>query len=387
MVSTRRPDKKIFLLFPGRFPSEKAASLFAAKNCESFANLGAKVTLVVPRRLKRSKENVAKYYNIDSNFEIKYVTTLDLFNFLKKIAFYINLLIFSLTSLIFLLRNAKKTDLIYTNETLPLLFASFFFENTLLEVHDYPENKKWFYGLLFSRTKWMLITNKWKLKKIVDDFKLPRNKIFLERNAVETKDFDIKETKQEARDKLDFPFEGNKKIILYTGHLYDWKGVDTLAEATRELPGNYEVIFVGGTKDDIDIFRDKYGDLKNIRIVGFRPHKEIPLWQRAADLLVLPNTAKQNISKYYTSPMKLFEYMASLTPTLASNILSITEIVNENNAFIVKPDNPQALGKKIIEAVTSEELATKKAKQARIDIEEHTWEKRAERIFKNIDFN
>jgi glycosyltransferase involved in cell wall biosynthesis len=55
------------------------------------------------------------------------------------------------------------------------------------------------------------------------------------------------------------------------------------------------------------------------------------MWQKAADALVLPNTAKEDISKYYTSPMKLFEYMASRRPIVATNIPSITEIINEEN--------------------------------------------------------
>jgi len=379
-------NKNIFLLFHGRFPSEKAASLFAAKSCESFSDLGAEVTFVVPKRLKVKTKNFGEYYNIKENFKVKYVPTVDFFNFLGDASFHISLFFYSISSTLFLLKNAKKEDVIYTNETLPLLFAAIFFKNTLFEVHDYPENKKWFYGLLFSSVRWILVTNKWKLKKIEEDFDQVKDKIFLERNAVEISEFDIQESKEEAQEKIEHTFSKNKKIILYTGHLYDWKGADTLAEAAEFLGDSYEVLFVGGTEKDIETFTKKYRHIKNVFMLGFKPHAEIPLWQRASDLLVLPNTAKQDISKFYTSPMKLFEYMASGIPILASDIPSISEILNTSNSFLVEPDNPDKLATKIIEIFKSEERF-EKAVKSRSDIEEYSWSKRAGRIFTQLFAN
>ncbi|MBL1434032.1 glycosyltransferase family 4 protein [Candidatus Wolfebacteria bacterium] len=379
-------NKKIFLLFHGRFPSEKAASLFAAKSCESFSNLGAKVVLIVPKRFKAKKEPFVKYYNVKDNFEVKYVPTIDLFSFLGNLSFYVSLFFYSLSSVLFLLRNAKREDIIYTNETLPLLFASLFFKNTLFEVHDYPEKKKWFYGMLFSNVRWVLVTNKWKLKKIKKDFPQVAGKTFLERNAVEISEFDIPESKKEAREKLKYTFSNKKKIILYTGHLYDWKGVDILAEAAKQLSNTFEILFVGGTSDGVDSFRLKYGHVQNIVILGFKPHAEIPLWQRSSDLLILPNTAKQDISKFYTSPMKLFEYMASKTPILASNIPSISEILNTSNSYLVEPDNPKKLAS-IIKSVFKDEDRFERSKAARADIEDYSWKKRADRIFKHLFAN
>src|SRR3989338_7168842 len=86
---------------------------------------------------------------------------------------------------------------------------------------------------------------------------------------------------------------------------------------------NFAVGFVGGTEKDrakVKVKSEKLKNKDNVKIIEHRPHDEIPFWLRAADILVLPNTAIEDISKYYTSPMKLFEYMASGRPIVPSDL-------------------------------------------------------------------
>lgn len=371
---------KIFLIFHGRFPSEKAASLFAAKGSEAFAKIGTEVTLIVPRRIWREKINSYKYYNLEKNFKIIYLPTLDFFAapLIRKIAFPTSFLIFSFFSFIYLLFKAGRQDIIYSNESLPILFASFYFSNTSYELHDFPEGNKFFYKLLFRRIRHLLITNKWKAEKVVREFNVPEKKIILERNAVDVKEFDIPIGKIEARKKLGLPIE--KQIAVYTGHLYSWKGTDTLAKAVRALPSML-MIFVGGTDPDIERFKTLFGSIENIMLVGHKEHAEVPYWQSVADVLILPNTAKEDISKFYTSPMKMFEYMASRRPIVATDIPSIREVLNDNNAIIVVPDNAESLAEGITKAFSDSKLRETITARAYADVESHTWEKRAKRIF------
>lgn len=373
----------MFLVFYGRFPSEKAASLFAAKSAESFADAGLRVTLVVPRRIGRGSNDPYVHYGIRKNFTIAYLPALDLFRvpFLRGIAFWAGFATFSLFCFFYLLFKANKGDVIYSNESLPIFLASFCFPQTLYEVHDFPERKLGFYTILFRRVRHILVTNIWKIRKLEESFGVPKTKILCERNAVEIKDFDIPISKEEARKKLGLPVDGN--IAVYTGHLYGWKGVDTLAEASKQLPEGARVVFVGGTDVDVKRFRDAYGHIKNISILGHRDHSEIPLWQKAADVLVLPNTAKEEISKYQTSPMKLFEYMASKRPIVATDIPSVREILNDSNAVIVSPDDPKTMAKGIIEILENNDAIKRITEKAYQDVLFHTWDKRAKRV---LDF-
>lgn len=372
--------KRLFLIFHGRFPSEKAASLFAAKSCESFTDQGYQVTLLVPRRLWLDRSNPHGFYSTHRNFRIIYLPTIDLFwvPFFSRIAFWISLIVFSLTTFAFLLVRSNRSSIVYSNENLPLLFATYIRRNTFYEVHDMPEKNYLFYRLLFRRIRGAVITNRWKLERIGEVFKLSPLKLFYEPNAVEITDFDIATTKEEARTKLGVGL--SIPMILYTGHLYGWKGVDTLARAAKILGERASVYVIGGTVRDAEQFREEFGDISNLYILGYRSHQEIPLWQKAADVVVLPNTAREDISKYYTSPMKLFEYMASRRPIVATDIPSIREIVDSSSAIMVNPDDPESMSQGIIEVLENQELVSRITDAAYNSVVLHTWDKRTQRI-------
>ncbi len=178
--------RSLFLLFHGRFPGEKAAALFAGKSAESFADVGLTVTLVVPRRLGRSKQDPFQYYSLKKNFNIVYIPTIDLFPLgLGTLAFYISFWVYTFFTLVYLLTKFKKGDIVYSNESLPLFYATFFFKNTLYEVHDFPERKIGFYTSLFRRLTWVLATNTWKYTELQKRFKIPERKLIREPNGVE----------------------------------------------------------------------------------------------------------------------------------------------------------------------------------------------------------
>jgi glycosyltransferase involved in cell wall biosynthesis len=371
--------RTLFLLFHGRFPSEKAASLFAAKSAEAFAMLGHKVEVLVPKRKGVNADDAFAYFGLKNNFKIVELPTIDLFEGkFKRFAFWASFIAFSFSCYRYLKAHSNEGDVVYSNESLPLYVSSFVSSNTFYEMHDFPESKLMAFKLMLKRMKWVLIHNQWKIKKAKDIFSLPESKILYEANAVDIESFDIKESFKEYRERLKLPLQ--KKIVVYTGHLYGWKGVDTLALAARDLPEEYLVVFVGGTKDDVESFRRKYGSSNRILIAGHKKHDEIPVWQKAADALVLPNTAKEAISAYYTSPMKLFEYMASRRPIVATDIPSIREIVGPENAIIVEADNPVSLRKGILAATAADPHLETLVNQAFEDVAEHTWIKRAERI-------
>lgn len=381
-MGTTSPKGNLFLIFHGRFPSEKAASLFAAKSAESFSEQGVSVTLLVPRRIGREKKASYNYYGIKDNYKVVFLPTIDLFHIplVGIFAFHVSLIVFSISCFFYLLFIARKDSIIYSNESVPILLTSFLFPQTLIEIHDFPERKLFMYKVLFSRVRWILSTNKWKREKLMQEFKIPEDKIFYEPNAV-----DISISKEDAREKLGLPIE--KYIVVYTGHLYSWKGVDTLAQATRDLGDNIVVVLVGGVSTDVARFKAKYGDIGNLKIVGYREHTEVPYWQKAADVLILPNTAKEDISKFYTSPMKLFEYMASKRPIIASKIPSIEELLDDTNAVLIEPDNPSVLATAIKKMVKNKDEVEHISKTAFKNVQNFTWSTRAKRILtviKNI---
>lgn len=376
--------KKMYLIFHGRFPSEKAAALFAAKSAESFAQEGMKVTLLVPRRLGRFKQDPFSYYRLQEKFEIIYLPTIDLFSIpiIKYVAFRVSFIVFSISALLYLLFKSNQRSIMYSNESLTLYFLSFFFKNVFYELHDFPEKKKIWYQGIFDRMAGIISHTHWKCEALVEKFAIAKEKIFYEPNAVELSMFDITQSKVKARQMLGIT---SKYVVVYTGHLYAWKGVDVLAEATLKLSSDTAVYIIGGTESDIKIFNDTHRGVQNLHVIGFKPHAEIALWQKAADVLVLPNSGKEAISKYYTSPMKLFEYMASRVPIVASRLPSILELIDESTAFFFTPDDVQSCVTMIRTVLQSPDDAQKRSREAYVRVQEWTWEKRAKRILTFID--
>lgn len=381
---------RLSLVYHGRIPGEKAASIFAVESAHAFAQIlntqngtgNYAVDLIIPKRRGTLKEDVWKYYGLTENFNIVRLPCVDLFGIIpNKIAFHLCLTTFS-AALIwhFVWQKLGKDDVVYSNETLPLMAASLMSRRTFFEMHDFLEGKRFFFKLFFSRVKWILIHNRWKVEHFTKVFGRKEN-ILYEPNAVSLEDFDIKMDKDEARNILGL--DKSKKYIVYTGHLFKWKGVDTLAESARLLPKDFEVLFIGGMDPDLARCKSLYGNIPNVRFLGHQPHTAIPTWQKAADVLVLPNTAKEAISKFYTSPMKLFEYMASKRPIVATNIPSLTEIISDKEAVIVEPDDAKDLARGLIEATQNGSKTSSLSDSAFARVTKHTWHSRAQRI---IDF-
>lgn len=372
-----RGRERIIVAFCGRFLSEKADALFAHESASAFAKLGRETLLIAPRRFGRSKP-------AEKPYRLIYLPTLDLFRipYVWAAANIVNLFVFSLSLFVFLLLFGKRGDVVLCNEPIPLLFASLVTRNILYEVHVLPKKRSWLYGAVLSRTKLLLPITAWNAK-IGEPCGFPSERVLVARSAVNVSQFrDV--GKKQARVALGLPEEG--RIALYTGHLFSWKGVDTLAQAARLMP-EVIVVFVGGTKKDVADFRNKYGNVSNIKIIGYEPHKRIPLWQAAADVLVLPNSAREQISIHYTSPMKLFEYMASGRPIVASDLPSIKEVLPNSVGYFASPDDPASFVAAIGCIFADPAQAVLRAREARAIAEENTWEKRSRRVLERLSMS
>jgi len=174
-----------------------------------------------------------------------------------------------------------------------------------------------------------------------------------------------------------------EKIILYTGNLFRWKGVYTLADCASLLPSNYKLVFVGGSPDALPEFSSYTQNLPQVEVVGFRPRREIGSYLQAADILILPNSAKDDEQSYVTSPLKLFEYMAARKPIVASRLPSIEEVLQDHkNAILFSPDDTQDLARKIDWVLTND--CSSLVERAWEDVQTYTWSNRANKIMSHL---
>ncbi len=360
-----------------RLPTEKAHGLQIMKMCEAFARAGLEVELLAPRRVNPIKEDPFFYYGIERKFKITYVCCIDFLSlrFLKSAAYWIEFLSFVFFASQKL--QQRKADVIYTRELLPAFFLPSKLK-LVYEAHNLPQKVGWFYRYLFKKTDKLVVIS----HGLEEDFiKLgiePR-KILVAPDGVDIGQFSITDSQAECRKKLGLPLD--KKIAVYTGHLYLWKGVFTALEAAKHLP-EVLFVFVGGTKDDLLLFQAKVGQegLTNVLITGYKKNEEIPYYLKSADILLLPNSAKDRVSARYTSPMKLFEYLASGVPIVASDLPSIREILSSDSAVLIKPGDAMALSQGINQVLSNKDFADKITRRAQEMSALYGWDKRAESI-------
>lgn len=174
------------------------------------------------------------------------------------------------------------------------------------------------------------------------------------------------------------------RVVAYAGHLYAWKGVDLLLEALARIPDARGLI-VGGHPKEPDLARtrsvaDRLGIAERVTFTGLVEPSRVPELLRQADVLVLPNPASA-IATRYTSPLKLFEYMAAGRPIVSSDLPSIREILSDHvNAVLVPPGDVAALTHGIEQLLGDPTLADRLAHAALQDVPKYSWQRRAERL-------
>jgi glycosyltransferase involved in cell wall biosynthesis len=180
--------------------------------------------------------------------------------------------------------------------------------------------------------------------------------------------------------------ERKKGKIIYTGQFYFWKGVENLIEAMCYL-SEEELHLVGGDKKRVEDLRAKTKEMGlegRIIFHGQVSPQEVKMHLADAAVAVLPLPRDDVLAARYTSPLKLFEYMAAGVPIVASDLPSVREVLMyEVNALLVEPENPQALAQAIRQAVNSD-VSERLAKKASEDVLGYTWDRRAERIINFI---
>ncbi len=349
-----------------RIPSTKANSVQVMQNCEAFKKAGLKVSLIVPFRFGTYKEqpveNIWDYYNIDKRFPVKKVFCIDLFplRVIELFAFWLqSLSFFVMIGILYLI---KKPDVIYTRDAWLGLFL-FYKKNKILELHNFPQRSigKRIYKFLVNRFDKVIVISKGLQKEVPNAFVAP--------DGVKIDQFDLDISRDEARVKLSLP--ANDKIVMYTGSLQRWKGISSLVEASNSLDA--KVYIVGGTLDPDDL--EDLGSSSNAFFIGHISHKDIPYYLKAADVLVIPNTGESAISANYTSPLKAFEYMAADRPVVSSDLASLMEIFNEDNAYIFKAGDSADLARAIKEAIDGEKRA---------DPSGYCWDARVKKILDHI---
>ena len=135
--------------------------------------------------------------------------------------------------------------------------------------------------------------------------------------------------------------DGGGPIVLYVGNLEPYQGIDLLLRgfhrALRDI-ADASLLIIGGQARDIDRYQKfvrKLGAGNRIRFLGPRPLEALSSYLAQADILVSPRIEGIN------TPMKVFSYLASGTPVMATRLPTHTQVLDDDIAALFDP-NPRA---------------------------------------------
>ncbi|RMF82665.1 MAG: glycosyltransferase family 1 protein [Chloroflexi bacterium] len=383
-----------------RLPTEKAHGLQIVQNCEAFADLGLAVELWAARRFNvaalRHIDDVWSHYGVRHNFVVRRIPCIDLMplvpnqsNIFSHFVFHLQLLTY--VAFVFLRLLVTRAEFYYTRELWVVLAASLIKprQHIVYEVHRLNGSRV---GrrlqAMAARRAGTLIPITQHLADGLIERGAKAERILVAHDGIRAERFADVPSQSEARAHIGWPQEAF--IVGYVGRLQTMfmdKGVGTLLEALSRLEG-VSLALVGGP-DEIaqqlsQQWRESGLDEARFLYVGHVPPGEVPRYLSAFDVCAMPLPFTTHFA-YYTSALKLFEYMAAQRPIVVSDLPSVNEVVtHEETALLVPPGDVDALAAAIRRLRDDDALRTRLATRAHeLVMTAYTWQTRARRI---IDF-
>lgn len=361
-------------------PSRAANSIHVMRMCDAYASLGHQVTLMAPRwgLEDAGVDDIYAYYGVRHPFAIRHVYAPQWTRY--KTAFY--------AVLMPTIAAALRPDLIHTRMlAVAWGLTRFLRRDVLLETHQPWTDKQRQQAMLAQvvgsgRLQALIVIT----QALAQHFEslAGRIPIIVAPDGVASSLLAQDMTQTEARSRLGLR-DAARPIAVYAGHLYRGRGIELVIEIARQTP-DYLFLVVGGNDEDVATYRSLAAQSDNLRFVGFVPPADVQTYLAAADVLLMPYaprvfTVGGTESGQFASPMKMFEYMAANRPILASTLPVLREVLDDNvNALLLPYAEPHYWVEALRSLQANPELAQALGRRARADVEQYTWERRAQHI-------
>ena len=320
--------KKIYYIAYSSIPSSLPSSLQIIKTCESLAKNKHDVTLIKPGTGNKNY-SIKKYYDVKESISIKE------FSSIKKFPQGIKFYLYSIYCLLFILK--QREPLIITRNYFVSYLCILFKKKVILELHHDT--------LIEGRVTRFILKyfNFFNNKNLVNLVAISNSvkSLFLKKYNVNEKKITTLHSGSSIKINLKPKLVNRKRFkIAYFGSLSSSKGIDTLIKLSKIDKKNDYYIY-GGNKDQIREIR-KRNTNNNLFLNSNIPYKKIPEAMIAMDILTMPykKTIRSagevdDISKY-TSPLKLFDYLAVGKTIITSDLKVLREVIGNKNAYFVK---------------------------------------------------
>lgn len=372
---------KIFYISQCSFPSTAAQSVYDMCVSEVFANRGYDTTLIIKNKFwERApngyRGNMWDFYGVKCNFKIRKIIGLPRFTswFQHKAMKHVD----------------KNDSLVFTQSVSTAVVALDCGHYVLLDRHGLmPVNQEEMLRerVELSRFLGISVVTKTLRKDYTEKISALANKIVAVPNGVRNSGYINAALAEEAR-------ESERKAMFvagYVGSFHQGKGIEVILKLAQ-LCQSISFRIYGGTSDEIR-FRFGIDQLPdNLDVRGRVPQSHVPQCMASFNVALLPNQKQVFVPAgtdigNWTSPMKMFEYMASGRAIIASDLPVLREVLKDgHNALLVPPTDYDAWRDAIKLLRSDPGLRKQLGKQAQKDArEKYSWEARVERIFRELD--
>jgi len=363
-----------------RIPSERAHAYQIVQTCAWLAKCGAEVTLVNPARAKG--KDVFEAYGLP-----RYVfhhVTLESFDPLSWRRFPSKRLAYALQRRSFI-RAFKEwsrdehPDIWYTRDPAMVQAIAKPGRRIALELHDAPDSNPGRWERIRGSVSWFIVISNGLRDKLVS-LGIPAERIHVAHDGYDPTDFGQLMSRDEARHSLGVPEDAF--VAMYLGTFYPWKGVDLVVRGWAKTDERSHLVLIGGPDTDRKRLQDLVmpSTASRVHFIGQMGHRDAVRRLPAGDVALLTTSPEHEIGRSYTSPLKLFEYLAAGLPVLASDVPSSHEILDDSVARFYPSTEAgfaEAL-KHVTDDAAWRASASETAKQV---VRPYTWEARTRGIY------
>lgn len=174
-------------------------------------------------------------------------------------------------------------------------------------------------------------------------------------------------------------------LVVYSGALQQFKGIDVLIDVARDMP-NVQFACAGGKENEVFYYQQlaQEKQVNNIAFLGHLLQKDLASLLQAADVLAHPHCSGKAAT--FTSPLKLFDYFASGTPIVATEIPSLMEFKNTKAiAAWCEPDSSSKFSEAVAQVLKSYPRKVDGYPETVDFVKQFSWENRAAKIMSYVD--
>jgi len=372
---------KIACISASTVPSGTANSIQAMKVCQSLVQIGSEVRLWLPGSRSTPWETLAEQYGLETPFAIDWLVA----NLrLRRYDFAWNALRAA---------RAWRADAVYTWVPQAGLLALWAGMPMLLELHDRPTGRvgPWLFRQIArhpGKKRLLFITQA--LQRVLEreqGVRIRPGEAQVAPDGVDLERYAGLPDAGEARRQLGL---ADGLTAGYTGHLYPGRGMDVLIGLAQAFPA-VNFLWVGGRPNDVVQWRTRAAQMgvNNLTLTGFVPNRSIPLYQAAADILLMPYETSVTVSgggntADVCSPMKMFEYMAAGRAILSSDLPVLHEVLDPTRAIFCPPQDVSAWVSAFRQIMDDAARRARLGAAARDAVQGYSWRERAQKSLQEI---